>query len=82
MGVKQTTDVLEKGTWVLAFVIAMLCLFSALFIPKSSTIQTRGEGARPNSTQTAPANTPPAGLYTVEVTDDKGNSFQKQILFR
>ncbi len=60
MGVKQTTDVLEKGTWVLAFVIAMLCLFSALFIPKSSTIQTRGEGARPNSTQTAPANTPPA----------------------
>ena len=28
------------------------------------------------------ANTPPAGLYTVEVTDDKGNSFQKQILFR
>ncbi len=60
MGVKQTTDVLEKGTWVLAFVIAMLCLFSALFIPKSSTIQTRGEGARPSSTQQAPANTPPA----------------------
>ena len=28
------------------------------------------------------AYTPPAGLYTVEVTDDKGNSFQKQILFR
>lgn len=60
MGVKQTTDVLEKGTWVLAFVIAMLCLFSALFIPKSSAIQTRGEGARPSSTQQAPANTPPA----------------------
>ncbi len=33
MGVKQTTDVLEKGTWVLAVVVALLCLFSAVFIP-------------------------------------------------
>jgi preprotein translocase subunit SecG len=39
MGVKQTTDVLEKGTWVLAFVIAMLCLCSAFFIPKSTSVQ-------------------------------------------
>ena len=37
MGVKQTTDVLEKGTWVLAVVLAVLCLFSAVFIPKAST---------------------------------------------
>lgn len=35
MGVKQTTDVLEKGTWVLAVVVAVLCLFSAIFIPKA-----------------------------------------------
>ncbi len=56
MGVKQTTDVLEKGTWVLAAVIALLCLFSAVFIPKSTSIQTRGEGARPAAT--APATTP------------------------
>jgi preprotein translocase subunit SecG len=56
MGVKQTTDVLEKGTWVLAAVIALLCLFSAVFIPKSTTIQTRGEGARPATA--APATTP------------------------
>ena len=62
MGVKQTTDVLEKGTWVLAFVIAMLCLFSAIFIPKSTSIQTRGEGARPTNSQPAPVNpgVPPA----------------------
>ena len=65
MGVKQTTDVLEKGTWVLAFVIAMLCLFSALFIPSGTTIQTRGEGARPNSNQTAPPTTPAPGGQTV-----------------
>jgi preprotein translocase subunit SecG len=26
MGVRQTTDVLEKGTWILAAIIAVLCL--------------------------------------------------------
>src|ERR1700742_2442299 len=36
MGVKQTTDVLEKGTWVLAVVVALLCLMSAVFVPKAS----------------------------------------------
>ena len=52
MGVKQTTDILEKGTWVLAVVIALLCIFSAVFIPRTTTIQTRGEGARPLPQQT------------------------------
>jgi preprotein translocase subunit SecG len=37
MGVRQTTDFLEKGTWVLIIIIAGLCLFSSFFIPKSST---------------------------------------------
>ncbi|TDH26398.1 preprotein translocase subunit SecG [Segetibacter sp. 3557_3] len=32
MGVKQTTDVLEKGTWIFASVIAVLCLVSSLFL--------------------------------------------------
>lgn len=36
MGVKQTTDVLEKGTWVLAVVVSLLCLFSVTFVPKAS----------------------------------------------
>lgn len=60
MGVKQTTDVLEKGTWVLAFVIAMLCLFSAIFIPKSTSVQTPGGNARPSNSQTAPVTNPGA----------------------
>ena len=34
MGVKQTTDVLEKGTWVFAAIVAVLCLTSAVFIGK------------------------------------------------
>ena len=32
MGVKQTTDVLEKGTWIFAAIIAVLCLFSTFFM--------------------------------------------------
>lgn len=37
MGVKQTTDVLEKGTWIFSGLIGLLCLFSAFFISGSAT---------------------------------------------
>lgn len=37
MGVKQTTDVLEKGTWIFAGVIALLCITSSIFISGGST---------------------------------------------
>jgi preprotein translocase subunit SecG len=36
MGVKQTTDVLEKGTWLFGGVVAVLCLVSSLFIGSSA----------------------------------------------
>src|SRR5512147_1609988 len=36
MGVKQTTDVLEKGTWIFAALVGLLCLFSVIFIPKAT----------------------------------------------
>lgn len=41
MGVKQTTDVLEKGTWVLALVVALLCLLSAVFVPRAGVSNQR-----------------------------------------
>jgi preprotein translocase subunit SecG len=53
MGVKQTTDVLEKGTWVMATVIGLLCLFSAVFISDGTTA--RQVAPRPNTQQSAPA---------------------------
>jgi len=34
MGVKQTTDVLEKGTWIFAAIVGLLCLASPAFMPK------------------------------------------------
>jgi preprotein translocase subunit SecG len=37
MGVKQTTDVLEKGTWIFGGLIAALCIASVLFIPRNVT---------------------------------------------
>ncbi len=32
MGVKQTNDVLEKGTWLFASLLIVLCIVSSLFI--------------------------------------------------
>ncbi len=37
MGVKQTTDVLERGTWLFASVIGALCLLSTIFISTSKS---------------------------------------------
>lgn len=66
MGVKQTTDVLEKGTWIFAGVIAVLCIASTLFIAGGRNINRAdalGNGAT-NTQQTAPVQAPqpaPAG---------------------
>lgn len=45
MGVKQTTDVLEKGTWLFAGIIGVLCLASTLFIPKAPSANTNAGNA-------------------------------------
>ena len=37
MGVKQTTDVLEKGTWIFAAIVGILCIISPVFIPQNAT---------------------------------------------
>ncbi|MEO8962785.1 MAG: preprotein translocase subunit SecG [Ginsengibacter sp.] len=53
MGVKQTTNVLEKGTWLFAGIIGVLCLTSTVFIPKSG-----GVNSRDNLINEAPVGTP------------------------
>ena len=61
MGVKQTTDVLEKGTWILSSILVILCLVSALVINSD-----KGTGAEniikniPTTTGTAPVQQAPA----------------------
>lgn len=64
MGVKQTTDVLEKGTWIFAGLIAVLCLFSSVFIPtehQGGVNMLEKVNTRPSTTTSPvapPANTP------------------------
>jgi preprotein translocase subunit SecG len=58
MGVKQTTNVLEKGTWIFAAVVALLCLFSALFIPSSNQGSGLIDQINTKPAATAPANAP------------------------
>ena len=35
MGVRQTTDFLEKATWTMAIILVVLCLISSMSIPKN-----------------------------------------------
>ena len=69
MGVKQTNDVLEKGTWIFSSAIALLCLFSTFFMTTSTNednilnkINTN-QSATP-APQTAPQTTPPVAPAT------------------
>jgi preprotein translocase subunit SecG len=56
MGVKQTTDVLEKGTWIFAGVIAVLCLISTFFISGTkSGVENKTEKISNTPVQQAPA---------------------------
>ena len=57
MGVKQTTDVLEKGTWVLAVAIALLSIFSPVFINQTG-VGKNEPNLRPVNSQSAPVTAP------------------------
>lgn len=60
MGVKQTTDVLEKGTWIFAALIAVLCITSTFFISGGRAVNDRLEnvgGAIPAQRPVNPATT-------------------------
>lgn len=69
MGVKQTTDVLERGTWIFAAVIAVLCIASPFFLEGGGDTSDRLENVggsvpaqrpiTPNTTTTLPATTTP-----------------------
>lgn len=67
MGVKQTTDVLEKGTWIFASVIAVLAITSTLFLSgntsnENSVIDKVNTSTTTPATQMAPPPPPPAAV--------------------
>lgn len=51
MGVKQSTDVMEKGTWTSMGVIAALCIISVMFFEKPK----KAEEAKQKQSTSAPA---------------------------
>lgn len=58
MGVKQSTDVMEKGTWASIGVIAGLCIISVMFFEKPKNIDGSKQGrgkAQTTQQQSAPA---------------------------
>jgi preprotein translocase subunit SecG len=58
MGVKQTTDVLEKGTWIFAALIALLSMFSVIFLSKTAPAAGTPDRSIDAKSAPIPANTP------------------------
>ena len=63
LGVKQTPDVLEKGTWLFAAIIGILCIVSTVFIPGSHSPRTNTPVQQQESSQPVqnPAGVPGPG---------------------
>ena len=66
IGVKQSTDVMEKGTWIFAAIVGILCVISPAFIPKEGRrsgtdtldeLSTKPAQKAPAKPSTTPANT-------------------------
>ena len=57
MGVKQTTDILEKGTWLFAAALGVVCLISSFFISGSSAVEDKTQNIGNPTQQTVPAPT-------------------------
>lgn len=74
MGVKQTTDVLEKGTWIFAAAVGLLALFSTMFLKGGNTSVDDSLLKKVNTNQTtAPAPAPaaaPANTTTLPAAAD------------
>lgn len=81
MGVRKTTDFLEKGTWVLAGVLLFLCVVGSGFIPREgdeldqSRVQEQIETAvDPNQVPTFPSTPPPAATEETPAESEGGEN--------
>jgi preprotein translocase subunit SecG len=46
IGVKQSTDVMEKGTWIFAALVGILCIVSPAFISKDASASSKNDDLR------------------------------------
>lgn len=74
IGVKSSTDVMEKGTWIFAAVVGILCIISPAFIPKNGAGSKnddllKGASTTPqNKVAPTPVTTPSTNTGTMPVT--------------
>ena len=61
MGVRKTTDFVEKATWGLAIAMVVISIACAYVAPKAATDQSVFEGATPLTEKTNPVTTPGFG---------------------
>lgn len=61
MGVKQSGDVMEKGTWYTMAIIAALCIFSVFTLPIPKTVKAAPEKAQQSQQQGSEQPAAPAG---------------------
>lgn len=77
MGVKQTNDVLEKGTWLFVSILSVLCIVSVLFISNASGNNSAKDLQNINTstvpTQQAPANQQQTPPKTFNLGDSQKN---------
>jgi preprotein translocase subunit SecG len=78
IGVKSSTDVMEKGTWIFAAVVGILCIISPAFIPKDGTGSSKnddllkGATTKPAQNVIVPAtNTPMPGAAATDTATKK-----------
>ncbi len=71
LGVRKTTDVVEKTTWILAALMVVISVICAYVAPRASTEQSVFEGVTPQTEQTNPVTTPGFGAgETQEATQE------------
>lgn len=61
LGVRKTTDIVEKATWSLAAILVIISIACAYVAPKASSDQSVFEGATPQTEKTNPVTTPKFG---------------------
>jgi len=69
LGVRKTTDFLEKTTWTLAILLVVFCLASSVTLPKGGTQEVRGSKVVENVQQTIPQEIPADMPVATEPTE-------------
>lgn len=71
MGVRKTTDVVEKTTWILAVSMVVLSVICAYVAPKAATEESAVEKMSTEAPATNPNTTPGFGATSTPTTADR-----------